>query len=85
MAGIDEMGQNIARELPNMSPVGGAINAAQAGGQQLLNLLMNLFQQQQAPQAPLPFAGQAQAAPAPTGQQRDLRSRMTSVPPGGTY
>lgn len=81
MAGED-IAQGIPAELSKMNPVGAVMNAAQGGGQQILDLLMKLFQQQQQPQAPLPFVGNPISG---QGQQQDLRSRMTSVPPGGTY
>ena len=83
MAGED-LAQGIPAELAKFNPVSGALGAAQQGGQQIIDLLMKLFAQQQQPQTPLPFAGTGQPGSG-QGQQNDLRSRMIQIPRGGAY
>ena len=57
MAGED-IAQGIPQGIGTLSPVGGIMNAAQGGGQQILQLLAQLLQGQQAQQQPpVAFAG----------------------------
>jgi len=66
-----DIAQGVPAGIAGMGPVGSVLGQAAGGGQQLIQMLMQLLQGQQAPQAPAPMP---QAIPAPQG---GLKGRMT--------
>jgi hypothetical protein len=73
-------GQNIANEAMNLNPITGMMNMAQDKGQALIQMLMQLLQQPQAPGVnPLSGVGPGAAGAMQGGMQGavPLKQRMT--------